>query len=165
MSDVPVPDNGSPDNGRTVIEIRQAGSADHEILVTLQSRAALENEGDLDALLAHPESISLPMAQINAGQVLVAVTGGSVVGFASLVFRHDSDIELDGLFVEPAKWRNGVGRALIEASCRFAKQLNATALHLVGNPHARDFYAACGFDEIGAEETELGEGILYRRSL
>ncbi len=158
------PEPGSPRELQT-IRIRQALPPEQETLTALQMRAALENENDRDGLLAHPDMVAMPMAQIQAGQVLVAETGRGLCGFASMVFRHDGDIEIDGLFVEPRHWRAGVGRALVEECCTLARRTNARAVHVVGNPAARGFYEACGFEEFGREETELGEGILFRRSL
>jgi GNAT superfamily N-acetyltransferase len=80
----------------------------------LQWRASLNNPGDRDALLAHPDAINLPVDQIEDGGVFVAEELGSIQGFAAIVPREDGDIELDALFVEPTSWRRGIGRALLE---------------------------------------------------
>ena len=87
-------------------------------LEELQWRASLNNPGDRDALLAN---------------------------FDAIVPRSDGDSELDALFVEPGTWRQGFGRALVEHCCQMAKVCGASALHVVGNPHAEGFYEACGF--------------------
>ena len=39
----------------------------------------------------------------------------------------------------------------------------SAALCVIGNPHAYDFYTACGFDVIGTMETRFGSGLLMRK--
>lgn len=82
--------------------IRLAFPSEKLELEQLQMRASLENEGDRDALLAHPDSIELPAEQIAGGRVFVSEWKGTIVGFAAIEPREDGDSELDGLFVEPA---------------------------------------------------------------
>jgi len=50
--------------------IRQAVASEQKELEELQLRASLTNAGDRDALLAHPDAIELPLAQIAAGGYL-----------------------------------------------------------------------------------------------
>jgi len=45
---------------------------------------------------------------------------------------------------------------------KFARAQGSGALHVVGNPHAEDFYIACGFKVIGTTETRFGTGLLMR---
>jgi hypothetical protein len=52
--------------------IRCADVSEQKQLEALQWRASLTNEGDRDALLANPDAIELPVAQIAAGGVFVA---------------------------------------------------------------------------------------------
>ena len=116
------------------IKIRVAQTTERDALEALQRRASLSNPNDREALLAHPDAIALPAEQIVAGQAFVAQRGNAVLGFAALELRADGEMELDGLFVEPSCWREGIGRALVEHCCSFAKSRGATALHVVGNP-------------------------------
>jgi GNAT superfamily N-acetyltransferase len=142
-----------------IIVIRLAMPAEHEVLEALLERASLANENDREALLAHPDEMSLPIAQIRSGQVIVADAAGTLVGFASVVFRQDGDIELDGLFVEPAEWRKGIGRMLVEACKSFTRGVGARALCVTISVEAEGFYHACGFATLGPEETLFGPGI------
>jgi len=128
-------------------------------------RASLGNAGDRDALLAHPDAIALPAEQIGRGGVFVLRWEGAIVGFAAVEPRADGESELDALFVEPHLQRRGIGRSLLEHCAEFARKRGSTALHVVGNPHARNFYTACGFDLIGLTETRFGPGILMRKTL
>jgi len=143
--------------------IRPAVISEQKDLEDLQRRASLTNVGDRDALLAHPDAIVLPPEQIAAGAVFVLERKGVIAGFAALLPRADGDAELDALFVEPTMRRCGIGRSLVEHCSKVARSQGSTFLHVVGNPHAEDFYIACGFKLIGMAETRFGPGLLMRR--
>ncbi len=147
------------------IEIHVAASSEREALEALQWRASLNNPGDREALLAHPDAITVPATQIDAGHVFVARRGSELLGFAAVELRPDGGTELDGLFVEPSRWRHGIGRALVEYCCTFASARGSQALHVIGNPHARAFYEACGFVITGVEQTRFGKGLLMKKEL
>ena len=72
---------------------------------------------------------------------------------------------LDALFVEPSMWRQGIGQRLVKHCEDAARSLGSSALRVIGNRHAREFYIASGFQNIGVSSTRFGEGILYRRAL
>jgi N-acetylglutamate synthase-like GNAT family acetyltransferase len=147
------------------ITVRPAVSFEREPLEAIQRRASLNNPGDRDALLANPDAIMLPLQQIVEGRVFVAERQGTILGFSVILPREDGNSELDGLFVEPECWRQGIGRALIEHSVRTAKNLGSRYLYVIGNTHAKDFYVACGFMTIGSERTQLGVGLLMKKAL
>jgi len=142
--------------------IRSAVVPEQKELEDLQMRASLTNAGDRDALLAHPDAIELPLTQIAAGSVFVAEWNGAIVGFAAEEPREDGESELDALFVDPNMRRRGIARALIEHCAEVARGRKSAALCVVGNPHAKDFYTACGFRLIGTTETRFGTGLLMR---
>jgi len=147
------------------VHIRPAVAAEQALLESLQTRASLGNPGDHAALLRHPDAIDVPIEQIEAGQVFVAENDGVIVGFASVVPRPDGIAELDALFVEPDRWRRGIGRQLIEHALERARASAAEALHVIGNPHAESFYRASGFETTGTCKTRFGAGLLMRRLL
>jgi GNAT superfamily N-acetyltransferase len=147
------------------VSIRLAVASERNTLEALQLRASLMNEHDREPLLAHPDAIELPPAQIAAGRVFVAESGGALAGFAVVLSRDDGDADLDGLFVEPAVWRTGLGRALVEHVAAFARAGGAATLHVIGNPHAAEFYQRCGFSVCGSAETRFGPALALRRSL
>ena len=105
-----------------MVRTRAAQPGEREALEALQRRASLNNPGDRDALLAHPDAIVLPAEQIARGDVIVAELDGVIAGFAAVLEREDGQAELDGLFVEPDRWRGGIGRLLVEASCALAQR-------------------------------------------
>lgn len=145
--------------------LRLADASERASLEALQLRASLNNPGDRDALLEHPDAIDLPLEQITAGQVYVAEQGGAIVGFAAVIPREGGDSELDALFVEPELWRMGIGRLLVDRCCDAARERGSGALHVIGNPHAEGFYESCGFETTGRAETRFGVGLLMRRVL
>lgn len=145
--------------------VRPAVVSEQKQLEALQWRASLNNPGDREALLAHPDAIELPLEQIRGGGVFVAEVAGAVMGFAAILPREDGDFELDALFVEPSAWRQGIGRALIEHCSAAASAAGAESLHVVGNQHAEDFYTACGFNKLGTKQMRFGVGLLMKRAL
>jgi GNAT superfamily N-acetyltransferase len=147
------------------VTVRPAVASEQKQLEALQWRASLNNPGDRDALLAHPDAIELPLDQIRAGGVFVAEVAGSTMGFAAILPRENGDFDLDALFVEPTAWRQGIGRALIEHCAAAAKGAGAESLHVVGNPHAEGFYTACGFDTLGTKQMRFGIGLLMKKVL
>lgn len=144
---------------------RAARPDEREALEALQRRASLNNPGDRDALLAHPDAIVLPAEQIAQGDVIVAELDGAVAGFAAVLAREDGEAELDGLFVEPDRWRAGIGRVLVEASCALALQRGSRWLHVIGNLHAEGFYQRCGFVTLGTVHTRFAPALAMRREV
>src|SRR4051794_6625120 len=96
------------------LSIRMALPSEKLELERLQTRASLANEGDRDALLAHPDAIEVPVEQIAGGRVFASEWAGTIVGFAAIEPREDGNSELDAMFVEPRMQRRGIGRALVE---------------------------------------------------
>jgi GNAT superfamily N-acetyltransferase len=147
------------------IKIRLAHLSEKELLEALQWRASLNNPGDREALLAHPDAIELPESQIKQGLVITALLKGSIVGFAGILKRGDGNAQLDALFVEPAHWKKGIGHKLVESCVSMAIDQGAKILHVIGNPHAEGFYFSCGFATSGTEMTRFGIGLLMERAL
>jgi GNAT superfamily N-acetyltransferase len=147
----------------TTALIRLARADEQRTLEDLQRRASLANPGDRALILAQPGLIELPLAQIEQGQVWVAERGGQALGFAVLLPRDDGQPELDGLFVDPAHWQQGLGRRLVQHVAGIARTCwpQAHTLHVVGNPHATAFYEACGFVLAGQLQLPNGSGALW----
>ena len=137
--------------------LRLARPEEHAELEQLQAHAALELPDYRRQLLAHPEAIHLPPAQIATGQVIVAEYNGQVAGFAAVVGG-----ELDGLFVEPDLWGRGIGRALLVAATQEARK-RGLALTVIANPSARRFYESCGFSLEGDAQTRFGPALKMSR--
>lgn len=139
------------------IILRLARPEEHSELEQLQAHASLELPGYRQHLIANPQAIHLPPAQIANGQVILAEYNGQIAGFAAVVAG-----ELDGLFVEPDLWGRGIGRALIDAATREARK-RGFALTVIANPSTRRFYESCGFSVEGDVQTRFGPAIRMSR--
>ena len=106
---------------------------------------------------------------------LVAEEDGDIVGFVSVGASRgdDAEGELFAIYVDPARWGTGVGRALIEAAEARLGELghhDVVLWVLEDNPRARRFYEAAGWRLDGARRpirflaTEVPE-VRYRKRL
>ena len=135
------------------LTLRIAEPHEHDELEDLQRRASLELPEYRDQLLDNPDAVHLPLSQLANGQVIVAEVSGEIAGFAALVGG-----ELDGLFVEPDLWGQGIGRALVDAATHEARR-KGLALKVIANPRARRFYEHCGFSLEGEVQTRFGPAL------
>jgi GNAT superfamily N-acetyltransferase len=135
--------------------IRKARPDERSALIELMRRASLVWADTRADLLASPEVIDIPAAQIEAGQVIVA-EDGPLLGFSAILPRSDGDIELDGMFTEPDYFRKGIGSALVQAVMKESRSLGARAIHVVANRNVLGFYEAVGFRSVGEIATPLG---------
>ncbi|MFN2472771.1 MAG: GNAT family N-acetyltransferase [Sphingomicrobium sp.] len=142
--------------------IRLAVPGERTALEDLQRRASIALDDYRQQLEADPEAIVLPIEQIERGQVIVAAIEGRLAGFAAVI-GDGSAAELDGLFVEPALWRRGVGSALIDAVVHEARVKGLSMTAVTANPTARDFYERCGFCVEGEVQTRFGPGLRMSR--
>jgi GNAT superfamily N-acetyltransferase len=107
----------------------------------------------------------LPLEHLETKRTYVAERDKTILGFSVVLIRPDGHAELDGLFVEPAAWKQGVGRRLIGEAERLAARDGAEWLYVVANPKARGFYDACGFELAGSEQTRFGPAHAMRKRL
>jgi GNAT superfamily N-acetyltransferase len=138
------------------IDIRLAHPDDRLNLIELQRRASLMWEDVRQQLLDDPGIIDLDEEMLANNEVFVAEIGGRIVGFATIIAHEGNDAELEGLFVEPAEWRKGIGTALVRQIEREAAAWGANRLHVLANANVLGFYEAAGFTRIGEQKTELG---------
>jgi len=115
-----------------------------------------------EQLLMNPEIIELP-AQHIAGTI-VAEVDGTVAGFA-VTLGEGQIVELDGLFVEPALLRRGIGRALVRRAIADARRAGATRMHVISGPESAPFYQRCGFAVVGRVQTLLAAALRLETSL
>lgn len=134
------------------LSIRTARPDERNALEDVQRRASLMWDEYRPFLLANPEAIALPLAQVQEGWVRVAEEAGRILGFSALVTRGRG-FDLDGLFVEPEHWGRGVGRALVRDAIARA---GGAVLTVLANPRAEGFYLRQGFAVTGREQTLFG---------
>lgn len=145
------------------LSIRLAAPEEHQLLQTLMAKAL--QEPDRIMLLVLPDELSLPIGQITAGQVFIAEHSGAFLGLATVIFRQDGEIELDGFLIEPTAWKQGFAQALLAECSRYARDANASGISVNANPRAKDFYLACGFENLGTKQTMLGPALKMRMAL
>jgi len=137
------------------LTIRTGHPQERAALEELQRRASLMWEEYRPYLLANPDVIELPLAQLAEGQVRVAQVNGRVAGFSALLPKAAFH-ELDGLFVEPDQWGLGIGRALVADALAIARAAGGAGLAVTANPRAEGFYIKQGFMVTGRTETQFG---------
>lgn len=162
-------------------EIRPAGIGDAEGIATVHVaawRAAYRGivpDAELDGLSVAERAgwwAGLLAEPAGDGFTLVAVSGEAVDGFCSIAApsrdadREPGEAEVAALYVDPAGWRGGTGRTLLEHA---AGRLAAGPWRTLGlwvyrdNAAGRAFYRALGFradgtlasDDGGAPEVRL----------
>jgi GNAT superfamily N-acetyltransferase len=144
--------------------IRDATRSQRAALEALQRRSSDVWAAFREQLGANPDAIELPQSFIDKGWVRVALDDDRApIGF-SVVIPGNGGLELDGLFVEPAHMRCGVGRALVEDAIARASREGAKYLEVTAGP-AQAFYERMGFELIGAAQTRFGPAVRMRREL
>lgn len=132
-------------------------------LEALQRRSSLAWEEYRADLEAHPEAIEVPLYALEAGHVRVAEGTVRPLGFSVLLPGRDGVAELDGLFVDPAFFRRGIGRALIDDALARARDRGWTRIEVTANPNAIEFYLKQGFIDGGVVQTQFGPGLRMHR--
>jgi GNAT superfamily N-acetyltransferase len=138
--------------------IRDAMPADLAALRDVYRRASLSNEGDRETLLANPDALEFPGLAGDDRRTRVATADGRVAGFATSVPAGDV-VELDDLFVDPGRMRQGAGRALVLDAVAIARELGAGRVEVTANPHALVFYGKAGFIAGHEVQTRFGPGL------
>jgi N-acetylglutamate synthase-like GNAT family acetyltransferase len=141
----------------SMFSVREAAPGDEPALARIFRRASLSNAGDRDALLAHPEALTLPDDVLAGGRTRVATSAdGTVVGFARTRPTDRGVLELDDLFVDPDAMRRGAARQLILRIVTEAASEDVVRIDVTANCHARGFYRAVGFVAGAPVDTEFG---------
>ena len=138
------------------MKIRAARPEEREALEDLQRRASLALDEYREQLVANPDAIELPAEHLASS--FVAEVDGTIAGFAVLLGG-----ELDGLFVDPQYWKQGIGTALVEAAVLEARRQGLTLVTVVASPTAKDFYEKCGFAMESETPTRFGPAIRMSR--
>jgi GNAT superfamily N-acetyltransferase len=138
--------------------IRDAMPADLAALRDVYRRASLSNEGDRETLLANPDALEFPGLGGDDRRTRVATADGRIAGFATSVPAGDV-VELDDLFVDPGRMRQGAGRALMLDAVAIARELGAGRVEVTANPHALVFYGKTGFIADHEVQTRFGPGL------
>ncbi|WP_081861876.1 GNAT family N-acetyltransferase [Photorhabdus australis] len=130
-------------------EIRLAKTTEQITPEALQLRASLMRENDCKLLLANPHMVELLTEYIAAGYIYIAEQTGVILGFSVVLPQSDGNSELDGLFIEPAFWHQGIGKQLVRTALNNVHTKGGTLLRVLSNPQAKGFYIALGFERLG----------------
>jgi len=137
--------------------VRTGTGTDLPVLRRLFRRSSLSNQGDRETFLAHPESLEFSGRAVAEGRTRVAVgVDGTIVGFITSAAVGDSEVEVEDLFVDPDRMRQGVGRQLMEDLVAQARRAAVGRIAVTANPHAEAFYRSVGFVRTRRLGTEFG---------
>lgn len=135
-------------------EVRPAEPADLPLLAEIDARAdSLFRVAGLDLPAIPFPSDELP------GALAIFVAGRPPVGFVR-VDEVDGLAHVEALAVIPGRMRQGLGTALLDAACRWARGRGYPAITLITYadvPWNAPYYAARGFSESSALTPELAE--------
>jgi GNAT superfamily N-acetyltransferase len=140
-----------------MISLRTARPDEAAFLTELCLRSKASWGYDEEFMAASRFEAILTPDMVAASCVVVAEIHARVAGVAQLIVR-DSVAELDKLFVEPDRHRQGVGRALLNWARTEASEAGATALIVDADPYAAEFYRRCGAVDVGLFPSHIFPG-------
>ena len=94
------------------------------------------------------DELTLAPERMRASRLQVAEVDGCLVGVVEVTLKG-AIADLDKLFVEPARLRNGAGRSLFAWARRTAREAGAATLVIDADPDAAGFYLRMGAIEDG----------------
>jgi len=144
--------------------IRAAAPGDMPALREVFRRSSLSNEGDRANLLAHPEVLELSDLAVREGRTRVAVADDRIVGFATWLSTGNV-FEIEDLFVDPERMRQGLGRALVLDLIAIARGRGVRRVEVTANQHALAFYEETGFVVDHEVTTMFGPAPRMRRDI
>ena len=151
------------------MQLRPAEPADALAIARVHVRAwqqgyrSLLPGGYLDSLRAEDRSPHYDLSHADPAKpyTLVAVDGGSILGFSTTMPSRDADLpqhgELCALHVDPEAWGRGIGVALVTAARARLFELGfrkAFLWALDGNVQAGRFYRIDGWSLDGQHRTQ-----------
>jgi len=126
--------------------LREMSRADMPGIMALEQRLFPEDAWT-------PEMFAAEFAQPAAQRLyLVAEEGTTLIGYAGMMFTGGSQADVVTLAVDPARWGEGTGTALLMALVDEADKRGYEEVLLEvreDNPRARQLYLRHGFAEIG----------------
>jgi ribosomal protein S18 acetylase RimI-like enzyme len=153
------------------VEIRRARPLDADAIASVHERAwhaAYRHVFPHEALDAFRSDANRWRARLSAppprSAAFVAEDVAGVAGFVSLGKSRDSGGagEVYAIYVDPDRWRSGVGAALMlraEEELRAYGFPAATLWVLDNNPRARGFYESAGWEFDGETKTDTYLGV------
>jgi ribosomal protein S18 acetylase RimI-like enzyme len=155
-----------------VIEVRAATADDAEAIADVNVRSwqhayrGIVPDSYLDALDRTTIANHVRETALSGSATLLVAGGAGIDGFSCLAPSRDQDAppqtaEIIAIYVDPARERRGIGRALALASCHAARSQGFTHISLWvidRNVRARAFYEALEFVLDGRTKTSTQWG-------
>jgi GNAT superfamily N-acetyltransferase len=127
-----------------MIEIRRATPSDSERATELARGAKAHWGYPAEWLEEWRDDLVVTAEGIERHATFVASIGNEVVGVCQLQQSEDHTM-LEHVWVDPARHRQGIGRALVEHARGHARGVIA----IVADPNAEEFYARLGARRVG----------------
>ncbi|MEM9605318.1 MAG: GNAT family N-acetyltransferase [Pseudomonadota bacterium] len=144
------------------MHLRDAVAADAALLTAIAFDAKAV-WGYTDAqMAAFRAELTVTADDIRSPQSLYRVceVAGAVVGFHAVSPLSHAEVELDALFVLPARIGTGVGRCLMADVVSLAQRRGYTSVCIQSDPNAEGFYRAVGAVRVGERESDSVPGRL-----
>ena len=133
-----------------VYKVRGAKPEEQRELTRLCVRATTHAGHDEAFIDRTMPALTVTVPLINSSYVQVAEdASGKTVGVVWALPALQGVALLHGLYVDPACWKQGIGRVLFEAAVASAKAMKAGALMINAEPSAEGFYKRMGAIRIG----------------
>ena len=133
-------------DGQSTVRLRAMKRADMPAIISLERELFPEDAWT-------PEMFAAEFAQPPSRRLyLVAEDGNTLVGYAGMMFTGGSQADVVTLAVDPARWGEGTGAALLTALVDETEKRGYAEVLLEvreDNPRARQLYLRHGFTEIG----------------
>jgi [ribosomal protein S18]-alanine N-acetyltransferase len=129
-----------------VVRLREMSQADMAAIIDLEQKLFPDDAWT-------PEMFAAEFAQPASRRLyLVAEEGETLIGYAGMMFTGGPQADVVTLAVDPARWGQGTGTALLTALVDEAARRGCTEVLLEvrkDNPRARQLYLREGFTEVG----------------
>lgn len=141
-------------------KIRPARVEEAKTLTALCRRSKAHWGYDADFIRLSARSLAVTADSIATGRILVAERNdGALLGLAAVTpMDQKGTYDLDKLFVEPEAIGSGVGRALLLAIRRLAREEGAERLSILADPNAAAFYERLGAVRVGDAPSDAVPG-------
>lgn len=126
------------------MQIRPALSTEAKAISALAIRSKAHWGYPEEQMAIFRKELLLAEEQIVPKQTHVLETEGAIAGYYTLLPHDEKTLELEHLFVDPEKLRQGFGSKLFEHACRIAKKANFRVLVIQSDPNAAEFYRMLG---------------------
>jgi len=138
------------------LDAAEAGAALPALVaLAVRSKAAWGYDG---AFMARFEALMARTSVEVPGRVVIVVEdAGSILGFA-IVDDVGDRAWLEDLWVEPARFGAGIGRALWSAAVEAARGMGQPSLDFEADPNAEPFYRRMGARTVGSRSSTIDGG-------